>query len=121
MRNLELVESVHGDVAVLTLSGRFDATAASGVKEQIRQMAVSGHRNVVLDMAAVTLLDSSGLGVLVASLRTLQGYGGRLAIGGVEQKVRVVLELVKLHKVLEVFPDRDTAVRALHTGEGAVL
>lgn len=118
MRNFEMTESQQDDVAVLVLVGRFDATVASDVKEQVRQMADSGRKDVVLDMAGVTFLDSSGLGALVASLRTLQSLGGRLVIGGVEQKVRMVLELIKLHKVLAVYTDRDAAVQALHAGAG---
>ncbi|GFM34479.1 STAS domain-containing protein [Desulfovibrio subterraneus] len=116
--DFDIREKVQGNVAVLVLAGRFDANVASDVKEHIRQMAESGRKDVVLDMQGVSFLDSSGLGALVASLRTLQNLGGRLKIGGLSQKVRVVLELIKLHKVLDLYPDAASAVEAL-AGNGA--
>src|SRR2546423_6706090 len=66
-----------GDTLVLTLRGEIDFTNAAGTTETIRS-AVAGQRpaRVRVDLAEVTFLDSSGIGVLVSALRAAQEAGG---------------------------------------------
>lgn len=113
MSDFSLTETSREDVPVLRLAGRLDAAAAPRLKEHIQAMARAGRTDVVLDMAGVSFIDSSGLGALVASLQVLRAAGGVLALAGLTEKVRMVLELIKLHKVLDIYPDAAGAAQIL--------
>lgn len=116
MSDFSLTEVRSEGMPVLVLGGRLDAGAVSRFKEHIRVLAREGKVNVVLDMAGISFIDSSGLGALVASLQALRAVNGSLALAGLAEKVRMVLELIKLHKVLDIYPDAAAAVRALRDG-----
>jgi anti-sigma B factor antagonist len=62
---------------------------------------------VLLDLADVAFVDSSGFGAILGCSRDLKGKGGELKIARPQRRVRLLLELVRIHKVIEVI---DTVV-----------
>ncbi len=67
-------------------------------------------KSMVLDLAPVTFIDSSGLGVLLFALKRLNQKGGDLKICNVSKPVRVLFELVRLHQIMEIFNSREEAL-----------
>lgn len=65
---------------------------------------------MVIDLASVTFIDSSGLGVLLFALKRLNQKGGELKICNVTKPVRVLFELVRLHQIMEVYNSREEAL-----------
>lgn len=65
---------------------------------------------MVVDLATVTFIDSSGLGVLLFALKRLNQKGGELKICNVTKPVRVLFELVRLHQIMEVYNSREEAL-----------
>jgi anti-sigma B factor antagonist len=88
-----------------------DHSTVSEFKRQVRGLATPGAR-LVLDMGRVRFIDSSGLGALLSTLRSLAATGGDLKICGSTPAVRVVFELVRLHRVVDVLESREDAVAA---------
>ena len=72
--------------------------------------AEAGLRHVVLDMAKVDALDSSGLGAIVAALKRVAERGGDLKIARLGPRARLVFEITRSHKVFEI---HDTVEEAL--------
>ncbi|MBL7213920.1 MAG: STAS domain-containing protein, partial [Desulfobacteraceae bacterium] len=56
--------------------------------------------------------DSSGLGSLVSSLRSLNKLGGDIKIASLQDQVRAIFELTRLHRVFQVFDEREEAVKS---------
>ena len=68
-----------------------------------------GARQVVLDFTGVTFMDSSGLGVLVDSLKVLRDKGGRLGLAAVQAPVRNVLALSAVDQVVDLYDTVEAA------------
>lgn len=84
-----------GDILKITLSGEIDHHSAKAVREDIdRQLYYYRAKTVLLDLAAVTFMDSSGLGLLLGRYTHVHELGGELKVldpsEGVERMLRVV-------------------------------
>jgi anti-sigma B factor antagonist len=101
---------------VVTLSfedgDALDAHAVPGIKRDALPL-IDGTANVVIDLATVEFIDSSGVGLLVTLFKTVRGRGRRTAFGALRPEVRRVMEIIKLDRIFELHPDVASAVRAL--------
>ncbi|OIP91574.1 MAG: hypothetical protein AUK55_10910 [Syntrophobacteraceae bacterium CG2_30_61_12] len=101
-----------GDVVVLKLKGRLDASSAPKLKEQVKSLIGNDRHELVIDFAEVDFIDSSGLGVLVSSHRSVNRAGGDIRLSALQDRVRAVVELTRLHYVFEIFEDAVTAAES---------
>jgi len=97
--------------AVLQPTGRLNMVAAPGFKHLVEVTVASGQTRIVVDLGEVTFIDSSGLGALIAGLKTARQAGGDLRIAAVPEQVMTVLRLTNLDRVLPAHP---TVVEASH-------
>ena len=105
------VEKVQ-DVAVVTLDQDYlDAGNSTEFKKQLKEVDGSANK-IVLDLAKVSFVDSSGLGAILSGLRRATQAGGGLKICGVSQSVKVLFELIGMHKIVQIFDNRDKAVES---------
>ena len=65
---------------------------------------------LVFDLARLKFIDSSGLGVILSCLRTLNESGGDLKLCNISGPVRAMFELVRMHRVVEIHTSREEAV-----------
>ena len=81
-------------------------------KAHLAEYMTNGNRSMVLDLAAVTFIDSSGLGALVSSLKSM-GTDGDLVVSGARGAVASVFKLTRMDKVFRMYENNDIAVAAL--------
>lgn len=67
---------------------------------------------LVIDLNAVRFVDSSGLGAMLSCLRQMTAKGGDLKLSGMSKQVRATFELVRMHRIFEIFDSSDAAVAA---------
>jgi anti-anti-sigma factor len=89
-----------------------DGVVTAGVKRDAL-LLIDGAANVVIDLATVEFIDSSGVGLLVSLFKTVRGRGRRAAFSAPRPEVRRVMEIIKLDRIFELHADAATAVRAL--------
>lgn len=82
------------------------------LRELIHKTLDEGKRKIVFNMADVPYMDSSGLGELIAAHMTAKNRGGRLKLMKLSPRVKDLVQLTKVHRVFEVFPDEESAVRS---------
>jgi anti-sigma B factor antagonist len=112
---MQLVHEVIGKVVVVKpLETRIDGTVATEFRNEMVAFIEEGAEALVLDLSEVDLMDSTGLGALVASLKMLRGKG-ELVISGASGKVTSLFKLTKIDRVFRVFTNRDDAVAALNS------
>ena len=70
---------------------------------------------IVFDMGLVNFLDSSGCGTILSCLRKLNAAGGDLKMFGLQQSVRTLFELIRLHRIIDIHNSREEAVNAFRT------
>lgn len=109
-----------GEVAVVTLPG--EHLDVSNIKEFKRNIASALQENsrVVFDLRRLRFVDSSGLGAILACLRQLNNAGGDLKLCEVSKPVRALFELVRMHRIFEIFNTKEDAVHSFAAVEETV-
>ena len=97
---------------VLPLEGEIDLHVSPRVAASLSAMIEEKPKNVVVDLSKVTYIDSSGLAVLIEGMQNVEGYGGKFALAGVQDKVRPIFEIARLDQVFRMFPGVDAALAA---------
>ena len=106
-------ETKAGDVLVAkVLESRIVAEVAPRFKQQLLHYIGAGNRSIVLDIRAVTFIDSSGLGALVSTLKAM-GRDGDLVLCGTTGTVVSMFRLTRMDKVFRMFETAEAAVAAL--------
>lgn len=109
---MEILEERIDSIDVLKLEGRLDASSGKDIKEKVSALAKEKRVNLVIDIGAVDFIDSSGLGSLVASLRSVNKLGGDIKIASLQDPVRAIFELTRLHRIFEIFDDSTAAAKS---------
>ena len=104
-QEFRIEERVEGDVPVIAVVGEIDVATAPQLRESLHRVIARGQSTVVLDMLAVTFLDSTALGVLVGGLKRCRELGGELHVVVADARIRKIFEITGLNKV---FPLADT-------------
>lgn len=88
-----------------------DASNAGDLKSAMTPI-IESNVKVVADLSRMLFIDSSGLGAILSCLRQVSAKGGDLKLCCMTQQVRAAFELVRMHRIFEIFESRDEAVRA---------
>lgn len=108
------------DIAVITFGGQITfLDGSSGLRQLVRETLDQGYKKIVFNMRDVDYLDSSGLGELVKSYTTVHSNGGQLKLAEVSPRVQELLQITKLHLVLESEPDESSAIQAFRAASSA--
>jgi anti-sigma B factor antagonist len=110
---LEIEQREREGIVILDLNGRLvvgEPTAA--LREKIRELSSAGSANILLNLAEVDYIDSTGLGGLVISFTSLKKAGGALKLLNVSRRNIELLILTKLTTVFEIFDDEQDAVNS---------
>jgi anti-sigma B factor antagonist len=110
---LTIDERQAGDVTVLLLTGQMlldDGDLA--FRKRIHDLIDRGFAKIVLDLGGVTYIDSSGVGMLVAKLKTLKEKGGDMKLLNLNRRAESLLGMLKLLILFETFQDEASAVRS---------
>ena len=102
-----------GDVTVVDVSGRITlGEGSSNLRDGIRDLVTKGSKKILLNLAEVSYIDSSGIGELVSGFTSVANAGGHLKLIGLTKRVKDLLQITKLYTVFEVFEDESSAVRS---------
>jgi anti-sigma B factor antagonist len=113
MAELNIRERQAGDVTVLDLEGKITIGEGSvALRSAIRRLIEEGKKKILLNLAGVSYVDSSGIGELVSSYTTLKREEGQLKLLNLTQKIRDLLTITKL---LTVFDTYDAEAEALNS------
>ena len=102
-----------GDVTVVDAAGRITlGEGASMFRDTVRDLAAGGHKKLLLNLAEISYIDSSGIGELVSAFTTTKNQGGELKLLNLTKKVHDLLQITKLYTVFDVKDDEATAVKS---------
>ena len=115
MAELNISERQAGDVTVLDLSGKITIGEGSvSLRSAIRRLIEEGKKKILLNLAQVSYVDSSGIGELVSSYTTIGRENGQLKLLNLTQKIQDLLAITKLLTVFDVYEDEQTALNSFN-------
>jgi len=107
------------DVAIVDCSGRIVLGQETASMRQYVKVLLSRSPHVVLNLAEVNFVDSSGVGTLVSLYTSARGTGGNIKLAGLGTRVRDVLQITKLGTVFEVFDAAENAAASFNEFAGS--
>lgn len=100
-----------GDVYLLDCSGKITlGEGTMAVRNAVREILKNGGKKIVLNLADVSYIDSSGIGELVSSFTTVTNQGGRLKLLNLTKKIQELLAITKLLTVFQVYDSEQGAI-----------
>ena len=111
MVNLYIHERRDGDVAVLDLRGRIRISGGTlALHRSVRCLVDEGKMKILLNLAGVTHIDSSGLGELISSYVTLRNKGGQIKLVHLTERLQDIMTITKLLTVFDVYENEADAL-----------
>ena len=102
-------------VTIVDLSGRITLGEGSVVlRDTIKDLLGKGAKQILLNLADVSYIDSSGIGELVSAFTSVRNQAGQLKLLNLTKKVHDLLQITKLYTVFEVFDDEATAIASFN-------
>lgn len=113
MAELNTTERQAGDVTILDLSGKITIGEGSvSLRGAIRRLLEENKKKILLNLAGVSYVDSSGIGELVSSFTSVNKEGGQLKLLKLTQKIQDLLAITKLLTVFDVYDDEESALNS---------
>jgi len=102
-----------GKVTILDMRGRITlGDEIEDLRNAVRNLVAKGQKKIILNLAGVDYIDSSGVGELVGCFTTVRNAGGELKLLNLSQKVHDVLHVTKLYTVFDIRDDEFNAVKS---------
>ncbi len=112
---MEISISEHNGARVLMLKGKIlGGPEAGAINDKIHELIAKGEKKIVIDMHELDLMNSSGLGILIAAVTTLKNNGGQMALLRVPERIRHLLKITRLNNVFQQFDSLEEAVQYLN-------
>jgi anti-sigma B factor antagonist len=101
-----------GDVLVIKMPNiHLDAGNAEDFKKSIANV-VEDRKKVALDLSGIGFMDSAGLGAVLSAFKKVRANGGQFKVFGLTGEVRSLFDLVRMQRLLDVYPDKEAAISA---------
>ena len=99
-----------GGIIIIKLDGGIiGGPDARMLNEYIRELNGQNKNKIILDLSNVTLMNSSGLGIIISSLTTIRNSGGDILLAYVPERIKNLLKVTKLITVFKLFDTVDQA------------
>ncbi len=107
---MNITKDFDGQAVIIKIGGNIlSGVDANQVHQMIHEELESGHDKFILDMSGVSLINSSGVGILIGSLTAARSQGGDLHLAAPSEKVSDVLRMMKLDQVFQMFDSIESA------------
>ncbi len=107
---MEITEKTVKKVKIMFLNGRLDAYNSNLVENKFDEVISSGHVKMVADLSGVEYISSSGLRVMLSSLKKLNQQEGTLKLSSLQPYVLEVFEIAGFTQLFEIYDSEDEAI-----------
>ena len=109
--SVKLITRQVGDVTVIDAVGRITlGEGSSTFREIVKDLVNKGNKKILLNLAEVSYIDSSGIGEFVSGFTSGSNAGGSLKLLKLTKRIQDLLQITKLYTVFEVFDDEAKAL-----------
>jgi anti-sigma B factor antagonist len=107
---MEIGERRTADIVTLSLSGKLDTTSAKAFEEKILGQIESGERRIVIDLAQLDYVSSSGLRVFLLASKRLSSANGKIALCSLKDQVKEVFDIAGFSSIFSIYGSPDEAL-----------
>jgi anti-sigma B factor antagonist len=100
------MQLMDAEVKIVQPSGILNNSEAGQLCREVNEVIQAGTRFVLVDLQAVTFIDSSGLGGLVNAFKSARAAGGKLVFCSVCDQARMLFEITGMDQIFEIFSSR---------------
>jgi anti-sigma B factor antagonist len=108
---MKITHETEGTAAVFTVCGQVDMHTSPELRGSLRKALEGKATPLVVDLAQVSFIDSSGLATLIEALQAVGRYGGKLRLCGLAPDVRKLFDLAQLSTIFDLRPDRPSSLK----------
>lgn len=113
MADLDVKERRAGDVTILDMKGEVRIGEGSiALRDAIRNLTAAGKKKILLNLAGVSYIDSSGIGELIANYTTVSRQDGQLKLLNLTDRIQNLLVITKLLTVFDTYEDEAEALKS---------
>mgnify|MGYP006285576239 CR=1 FL=1 len=110
-------ETIDGVVVITVLTDAIDAGNVTDFKSSITPLLENANK-VALDMNRVKFMDSSGVGAMLACLRTLHAQNGEIKLFNLKNQLKELFKLVRLDRIIDIRDSRKAVLKAFQEPAG---
>ena len=107
---MNITEEKIQDIIFCKVEGEININTSPQLRKSFEDLIKSGSKKIIIDFSSVLYIDSSGLATLIELFQRLKKTDGKLRICNMSERVRNVFEVTKLHKLFEIYDNRDLAL-----------
>lgn len=113
--SLKMTTREMNDITIVDLSGQLTmGEASASLRDEVRDEIGHGARKIVLNLAGITYIDSSGLGELTSAYTSVKNRDGELKLLNLTKRVHDLMQITKLYTVFDVYDDEKKAIGSFH-------
>jgi len=117
---LYIVEKLVNSITILDLHGRLVlGEETEAIRKRVKRLVAKGQTRVVMDLAELEYIDSSGLSTLISCFVSMRNQGGELKLVNLTRRVRDVMQITKLSTVFDVYDSFEDAEKSFAKPAGA--
>jgi len=117
---MQLAVEEKGDIRIVRVGeAKLTYPILSSFFAEVKQLVDAGCRHLIIDLAAVSYIDSASIGCLMDIHRLLNDRGGRVRVSGLQPRVETMISMTGLHKIIDLHRDEAEAIRAFGGGADA--
>lgn len=109
---MEISEKSVENVHIVSIGGRLDAYAASGVERKLDSLITDGHVCLVVDLSHLDYISSSGLRVLLAAIKRVKKEQGDIRLASLQPSVKEVFDIAGFTQLFRLFDKEEEAVNS---------
>jgi len=109
---ITLSHSIEHGIDIVKFHGRLSAADAGNVSDELHRVLEAGGKNISIDMSELDFVDSSGLSVLISTLKHARNAGGDLVLLNVNARIMALLELTRLNEIISIYDDQESLIAA---------
>jgi anti-anti-sigma factor len=116
---MQLALEERGDVKIVRVrEAKLTYPVLSAFFSEVRQLVEAGARKVVIDLQAVTYIDSASIGCLMDIHRLLQDKSGAVKLSGLQPRVETMISMTGVHKIVDVHREEEEALASFGVRRG---
>lgn len=116
---MELALEESGDVRIVRVKeAKLTYPVLSSFFAEVRQVIEGGARKVLIDLGAVTYIDSASIGCLMDIHRLLQDKAGVVKLAGLQPRVETMISMTGVHKIIDIHREEADALAAFQARKG---